>query len=177
MLKKEARQERGHHDAYGRQADPQWGPGGRCPGPGGNGGLSSVSVEVMTTGVGETPRVRHKGINRRLIRAPKWGCLVCELHLNKVVFFKKKNQTHPTLCPSDRIQSHAPLVENSRPSTEDGRCPGAAASFQADWEGLAPGRRKGVWQAQGRALPTLSSARCPDLYMTPAGRMTPDAAR
>lgn len=89
----------------GEQADSQRGSQvGGIQGPGAMGlSLSSVSVEVMKTESGYDSTTSSREL-MPLIRASKWGdALVCKLQLNKVVFFKKKkkNQTHPTLCPSD----------------------------------------------------------------------------
>lgn len=93
---------------------------------------------------------RHKGINAA-DSCTKMGDVWYANYISiKLFSLKKKNQTHPTLCPSDGSSPTLPLVENSRPSTEDGAVlQGARRFIPGVIVGLAPpdggkGRRAGA---------------------------------
>lgn len=111
MLKEEARQSTDNASETWRTGRlTETGPEGRCPGSGAMGmSLSSASVEVMTTESGDDRTTSSVELTPLTCASKRGDALVCELHLNNLVFLKKKIRRVPPLCPSKRIQSCPPF--------------------------------------------------------------------
>ena len=84
--------------------------------------LSGASVEVMTTESGDDCRTSSMELTPLTGASKRGDVLICKLYLNNLVYFKKKSDAFHPSALRKASSPVLPLVENSHPSTEDGRC-------------------------------------------------------